>query len=180
MQDGELHNSYYLVRAGQSQAEAEGYVLTNPGEVGGLAAEARPALQLLHSLRQTPGLTLAHPSPHPPPPPPPPPPHPPTNPKTSTPSGLSDEGKRQVVAAYRQLRNLGLDSAAWVWPSITQNAYQSAEILGALLGVGRSRVSWWGVGNGACPIANGVGGTAGARCTRAPAASRHALHPICF
>jgi len=27
----DLHNTYYLVRAGQSEAEAAGYVLTNPG-----------------------------------------------------------------------------------------------------------------------------------------------------
>lgn len=26
----ELHNTYYLVRAGESQAESEGYILTNP------------------------------------------------------------------------------------------------------------------------------------------------------
>ena len=42
---------------------------------------------------------------------------------------------------YRQLRLSGLDEACWLWPSITQNAYQTAEILASLLYVGRSRVS---------------------------------------
>lgn len=55
--------------------------------------------------------------------------------------GLSHEGKRQVVQqTYRQLRQLGLDEACWIWPSITLNAYQTAEILASLLQVGRNRI----------------------------------------
>lgn len=89
----ELKNTYYLVRAGESEAEAEGYVLTNPVA------------------------------------------------KTSMLSGLSRNGKRQVFqSTVRQLRDLGVDSPDWIWPSITQNAYMTAEILGALMGVGRSRI----------------------------------------
>lgn len=38
-------------------------------------------------------------------------------------------GLQVFASTYRQLRELGLDSAAWFWPSITQNAYQTAEIL---------------------------------------------------
>lgn len=39
------------------------------------------------------------------------------------------------------LRSLGAcASSCWLWPSITQRSYQTAEILGALLGVGRSRI----------------------------------------
>ncbi|EFN55931.1 hypothetical protein CHLNCDRAFT_12207, partial [Chlorella variabilis] len=88
----QLNNTYYLVRAGQSVAESEGYILTNPVS------------------------------------------------KTSLTCGLSREGKQQVLQTYRQLRELGLDEACWLWPSITQNAYQTAEILASLLYVGRSRI----------------------------------------
>ena len=45
-----------------------------------------------------------------------------------------------VQETYRQLRALGLDSSCWFWPSLTQNAYQTAEVLAALYGVGRNRV----------------------------------------
>lgn len=34
----DLHNTYYLVRAGESEAEAAGYVLTNPGMPASLRA----------------------------------------------------------------------------------------------------------------------------------------------
>ncbi|KAI7842607.1 hypothetical protein COHA_003711 [Chlorella ohadii] len=61
--------------------------------------------------------------------------------KTSTTAGLSRNGKRQVVKeTYPALRQLGLDSSCWIWPSITQNAYQTAEVLAELHGVGRNRV----------------------------------------
>eukprot|EP00887_Chlorella_sp_A99_P000444 scaffold17.g444.t1 len=66
-----------------------------------------------------------------------------TNPvaKTSLDAGLSAEGKRQVVReTFPALRALGLDAAAWFWPSQALGAYQTAEILAALLGVGRSRI----------------------------------------
>eukprot|EP00208_Stichococcus_sp_RCC1054_P005712 CAMPEP_0206140148 /NCGR_PEP_ID=MMETSP1473-20131121/8600_1 /ASSEMBLY_ACC=CAM_ASM_001109 /TAXON_ID=1461547 /ORGANISM="Stichococcus sp, Strain RCC1054" /LENGTH=322 /DNA_ID=CAMNT_0053534205 /DNA_START=173 /DNA_END=1141 /DNA_ORIENTATION=- len=90
-----LRNNYYLVRAGESQAEAAGYVLSNPVA------------------------------------------------KTSMDSGLTELGKRQVVrGALEQLKKApGFDpDNVYFWPSITQRAYQTAEIMGSLLGVGRSRI----------------------------------------
>ncbi|EIE23955.1 hypothetical protein COCSUDRAFT_14784 [Coccomyxa subellipsoidea C-169] len=67
-----------------------------------------------------------------------------TNPvaKTSMSSGLSQRGKAQVVRETAPaLRAMGACAAdCWLWPSITQRSYQTAEILGALLGVGRSRI----------------------------------------
>jgi hypothetical protein len=49
---------------------------------------------------------------------------------------------RQVVRETAlALRAMGACNAdCWLWPSITQRSYQTAEILGALLGVGRSRI----------------------------------------
>lgn len=32
------------------------------------------------------------------------------------------------------------DSSCWIWPSITQNSYQTAELLAYQLNVGRSRI----------------------------------------
>jgi hypothetical protein len=46
---------------------------------------------------------------------------------------------RQTVPALRAL-GIGSDSGAWLWPGITQNSYQTAEIAAALLGIGRSRI----------------------------------------
>ncbi|CAL8462586.1 g2119 [Coccomyxa elongata] len=67
-----------------------------------------------------------------------------TNPvaKTSMSAGLSQRGKAQVVReSAPALRAMGAcASDCWLWPSITQRSYQTAEILGALLGVGRSRI----------------------------------------
>lgn len=91
----QLRNKYFLIRAGESIAEADGYVLTNPVA------------------------------------------------KTSMTSGLSELGKRQVVKqALPQLRAAdGFDADnIYFWPSITQRSYQTAEILGSLLGVGRARI----------------------------------------
>ncbi|KAI8473170.1 MAG: hypothetical protein J3K34DRAFT_411825 [Monoraphidium minutum] len=68
-----------------------------------------------------------------------------TNPvwKTSMMAGLSERGKAQVVrGVVPALRALNVcdDSSCWIWPSITQNAYQTAEVVAALTGVGRNRV----------------------------------------
>ncbi|DBA91070.1 TPA: hypothetical protein ACH3X1_016035 [Trebouxia sp. C0004] len=91
----DLRNSYYLVRAGEGQCEADNYVLTN------------------------------------------------TVFKTSTSNGLSKTGKRQVarqiVPALREL-DACPDGGCWLWPSITQRSYQTAEILASLLGTGYSRI----------------------------------------
>ncbi|CAD7697523.1 unnamed protein product [Ostreobium quekettii] len=90
-----LANDYYLVRAGETEAEALGYVDTNPVN------------------------------------------------KTSMINSLSAEGKRQVVGrALKSMRELGVCTASscWFWPSIAMNAYQTAEILAAVLGVSRDRI----------------------------------------
>lgn len=89
-----LNNNYFLVRAGESEAERDGYVDTNPVN------------------------------------------------KTSMSNGLSEQGKLQITRwAYPTLKELGVgDSAPWVWPSTNQGAYQTAEILGYLFGIGRERI----------------------------------------
>lgn len=69
-------------------------------------------------------------------------------PATYREAGQPSAAAAQVVQdTYRSLRELGLDESCWLWPSITQNAYQTAEILAALLYVGRNRVSHprWGI-----------------------------------
>eukprot|EP00873_Tetraselmis_striata_P036981 jgi/Tetstr1/457245/TSEL_004174.t2 len=67
-----------------------------------------------------------------------------TNPvaKTSMDSGLSEDGKRQVVkgSAPALMAALGRDGTPWLWPSINQRSYQTAEILAALFQVGRNRI----------------------------------------
>ncbi|KAK9117128.1 hypothetical protein Sjap_016075 [Stephania japonica] len=66
-----------------------------------------------------------------------------TNPvaNTSVDSGLSLEGKRQAARAALELKALGAcDGSCWVWPSITQRAYQAAEIIAAVNGVNRSNI----------------------------------------
>lgn len=91
----DLRNSYYLVRAGEGQCEADNYVLTN------------------------------------------------TVFKTSISNGLSKTGKRQVarqiLPALQEL-DACPDGGCWLWPSITQRSYQTAEILASLLGTGYSRI----------------------------------------
>lgn len=32
------------------------------------------------------------------------------------------------------------EAGCWLWPSVTQNSYQTAEILAGVLGVGRNRI----------------------------------------
>ncbi|KAJ9163737.1 hypothetical protein P3X46_023371 [Hevea brasiliensis] len=64
-----------------------------------------------------------------------------TNPvaKTSVDSGLSEKGKKQTVKAALELKAMGAcDRGCWIWPSITQRAYQAAEIIAAINGISRS------------------------------------------
>lgn len=66
-----------------------------------------------------------------------------TNPvaKTSVDSGLSEEGKKQTIQAAKNLSALGAcDDSCWIWPSITQRAYQTAEIIAHVNNINRSRI----------------------------------------
>ncbi|KAH6807573.1 Phosphoglycerate mutase family protein [Perilla frutescens var. frutescens] len=66
-----------------------------------------------------------------------------TNPvaKTSVDNGLSEKGKKQTVRAALELKSMGAcESNCWIWPSITQRAYQAAEIIAAVNGVTRSQI----------------------------------------
>lgn len=66
-----------------------------------------------------------------------------TNPvaKTSVDNGLSDKGKKQTLRAALELKAMGAcDGSCWIWPSITQRAYQAAEIIASVNGVTRSRI----------------------------------------
>lgn len=66
-----------------------------------------------------------------------------TNPvsKTSVDNGLSKEGKKQTVKAALALKSMrACEGNCWVWPSITQRAYQAAEIIAAVNGVSRSHI----------------------------------------
>lgn len=48
-------------------------------------------------------------------------------------SGLSEKGKRQSVKAGFELKKMGAcEGSCWIWPSITQRAYQAAEIIGEI------------------------------------------------
>lgn len=63
-----------------------------------------------------------------------------TNPvaKTSVDSGLSEIGKKQTVKAAFDLKAMGAcDRGCWIWPSITQRAYQAAEIIASVNGISR-------------------------------------------
>lgn len=63
-----------------------------------------------------------------------------TNPvaKTSVDNGLSEKGKKQTVRAALGLKSMGAcEGNCWIWPSITQRAYQAAEIIAAVNGVSR-------------------------------------------
>jgi broad specificity phosphatase PhoE len=67
-----------------------------------------------------------------------------TNPvwKQAVQCSLSKYGARQVYQrTLPRLRALGAcEGSCWIWPSITQNSYQTAEILADQLGMGRSRI----------------------------------------
>lgn len=90
----ELRNRYYLIRAGQSENEAEGAIDTNPVN------------------------------------------------KTSMSNGLSELGKQQILReAAPKLKEMGAcKGACWLWPSTTQNAYQTAELLAYAFGIGYERI----------------------------------------
>lgn len=63
-----------------------------------------------------------------------------TNPvaKTSVDNGLSEKGKKQTVRAAFDLKEMrACEGNCWIWPSITQRAYQAAEIIAAVNGVNR-------------------------------------------
>lgn len=63
-----------------------------------------------------------------------------TNPvaKTSVDNGLSEKGKKQAVRSAFDLKEMGAcDKNCWIWPSITQRAYQAAEIIASVNGVSR-------------------------------------------
>ncbi len=67
-----------------------------------------------------------------------------TNPvtKTSIDNGLSELGKRQTAKAASKLKDLGAcDGSCWIWPSITQRAYQTAEIIAYANNIGRRYMS---------------------------------------
>ncbi|GAQ90101.1 histidine phosphatase [Klebsormidium nitens] len=88
-----LTNEYFLVRAGESEVETQGFIMTNPVA------------------------------------------------KTSMDSGLSKLGRQQVLSTIQQLQDLGACTAnCWIWPSITQRAYQTAELVASAFTVGRSRI----------------------------------------
>ncbi|KAI5683453.1 hypothetical protein M9H77_04681 [Catharanthus roseus] len=66
-----------------------------------------------------------------------------TNPvaKTSVDNGLSKDGKKQTVKAALALKEMkACEGNCWIWPSITQRAYQAAEIIAAVNGVSRSHI----------------------------------------
>ncbi|KAH0762644.1 hypothetical protein KY290_018717 [Solanum tuberosum] len=68
-----------------------------------------------------------------------------TNPvaKTSVDSGLSEKGKKQTVRAVFDLKEMrACDGNCWIRPSITQRAYQAAEIIAAVNGVNRSHIAF--------------------------------------
>ena len=63
-----------------------------------------------------------------------------TNPvaKTSVDNGLSEKGIKQTVRAALELKSIGAcESNCWIWPSITQRAYQAAEIIASVNGISR-------------------------------------------
>ncbi|XP_040987358.1 uncharacterized protein LOC121235151 [Juglans microcarpa x Juglans regia] len=66
-----------------------------------------------------------------------------TNPvaKTSVDSGLSEKGKKQTLRAAFELKAMGAcENGCWIWPSITQRAYQAAEIIASVNRVSRSYI----------------------------------------
>ncbi|XP_047968777.1 uncharacterized protein LOC125212608 [Salvia hispanica] len=66
-----------------------------------------------------------------------------TNPvaKTSVDNGLSEKGIKQTVRAALELKSIGAcESNCWIWPSITQRAYQAAEIIASVNDISRSYI----------------------------------------
>ncbi|XP_043707736.1 uncharacterized protein LOC122657049 [Telopea speciosissima] len=66
-----------------------------------------------------------------------------TNPvaKTSMDSGLSEVGKKQMIRAALELKEMrACEGSCWIWPSITQRAYQAAEIIASVNGINHSNI----------------------------------------
>ncbi|XP_042496387.1 uncharacterized protein LOC122075427 [Macadamia integrifolia] len=66
-----------------------------------------------------------------------------TNPvaKTSVDSGLSEVGKKQMIRAALELKEMrACEGSCWIWPSITQRAYQAAEIIASVNGINHSNI----------------------------------------
>ena len=57
-------------------------------------------------------------------------------------NALSRNGRRQVFKeTYPALVSMrAFEDSVWLWPSMAQNAYQTAEIIASLAGIGRSRI----------------------------------------
>jgi broad specificity phosphatase PhoE len=57
-------------------------------------------------------------------------------------NALSENGRRQVMretfAALDEIK--ACNNGCWLWPSMTQNSYQTAELLASLYGIGRNRI----------------------------------------
>lgn len=71
-----------------------------------------------------------------------------TNPvaKTSVDSGLSEKGKKQTLRAAFELKAMGAcENGCWIWPSITQRAYQAAEIIASINRVSRRCVNLFSI-----------------------------------
>eukprot|EP00850_Spirogloea_muscicola_P018685 SM000174S03340 [mRNA] locus=s174:56633:58297:- [translate_table: standard] len=93
MPPAKLNNTYFLVRAGESEWESAGRINTNPVA------------------------------------------------KTSMDSGLSRVGRRQAASAASTLASAGAcEAAPWIWPSITQRAYQTAEAVAYVCGLSHSKI----------------------------------------
>ncbi|KAI3720959.1 hypothetical protein L2E82_31958 [Cichorium intybus] len=61
--------------------------------------------------------------------------------KTSVDNGLSKIGKRQTIKAALRLKEMSAcENSCWIWPSITQRAYQAAKTIAAVNEVNRSRI----------------------------------------
>ncbi|KAJ4972840.1 hypothetical protein NE237_006014 [Protea cynaroides] len=66
-----------------------------------------------------------------------------TNPvsKTSVDNGLSEVGKKQTVRSALALKEMrACEGSCWIWPSITQRAYEAAEIIASVNGINRSNI----------------------------------------
>lgn len=150
-----MKNKYILVRAGESQAEAAGYVLTNPvaktsmdsglSQLGKRQVGCHCCLMpVLPQTRRNPARPQdASREVHR---------HRIWNAKQQLSAVNAADGRRYVfptgaqvvkgtLPAIRAAEGFDWDSEdIYLWPSITQRAYQTAEILGSQLGVSRNRI----------------------------------------
>ncbi|CAN8072801.1 unnamed protein product [Agarophyton chilense] len=53
---------------------------------------------------------------------------------------LTDKGIAQAIQASEALKKEGLSSDAWIWPSVTMSAFQTAEIIASKLRVRREQI----------------------------------------